>query len=558
MSKKRLGFVSLLAVVVLVGAACQRQPAEKAPSEQKAKGGTFSVELHEPGQLDPAQSDDSEETIVTRNIFEGLVTYDSTTAATKPGVATKWEVNSDSTVWTFTLRKDAKFSNGEKVTADSFIRGWNRSTAPPTPEGEDIAPIGYHLADIAGYDDHHGTDETPGTGKGLTGLKAKDDYTLEVTLARPDPEFAIKTGHTAFFPLPSQATIDGQKPSFSEFPIGNGQFMLKGPEPWKHDQSITMIPSPNYKGGRNPSLLDEVIFKIYADLDTAYLEWQAGNLDYIRVPPTKTAEARSQYKDRLLEEPTSVLTYMGVTLKKPPMDNKKFRQALSMAINRQEIIKAIFDNSQVEARGIIPPVMPGYRKEGPCQYCKFDPAKAKQLLQESGVKVEGPIVFAFNAGAGHEQWTAAAADQIKTNLGIDVKLEAVTGFSKNFIPRLRKGEVTGLFRLGWGMDYPTPQNFLKPLFGTEAIGQDNLSEYSNKAFDDLIAKAATQEDPADRIKTYQQAEDIIVEDLPVLPMWFRISVRLANLQKWGGLQVNPFDDASIETVYLKKAAGPSS
>jgi len=558
-TRLRFGFAGLLLTVALLATACPKTATTTPPppTTDKAKGGILRLELSEPAQLDPAQSDDSEETVVTRNIFEGLVTYDSKTAATLPGVALKWSANADSTVWTFNLRKDATFSNGEKVTAESFIQGWNRATAPPTGE-EDTSPIGYHLAGVEGYKTHFGEgDKTPptvGDGKGLSGLKAVDPYTLQVTLSSPDPDFAIKTGHTVAYPLPSQAAIDAQKPSFSEFPIGNGQFMLKGPEPWKHDQEIRAIPNPTYKGGREPSVLEEVVWTIFPDFDTMYLQWVKGNLDYIRVPPAKTEEAQTTYKAKLLTVPTTVLTYVGTTIKKPPFNNKKVRQAFSMAIDRAAIIKAVFNDTQVVAQGIQPPVMPGFRKEGPCKYCRFDPVAAKKLLAESGVKLTEPLVLAFNTGAGHEDWVQAVKDQLQTNLGVSVTLEPVTGFSKNFIPRLRAGKVNGLFRLGWGMDYPTPQNFLAPLFGTAGIGHDNHTEYSNPAFDNLLTEAATKPNVADRIKLYQQAEDLVLEDMPIIPMWFRISYRLANIDKFGGLGVDPFDDPSIATVFLKKTA----
>ena len=545
-------------VFVLIAAGCERQPQQQGPepTEERAQGGVLRLELHEPAQLDPAQSDDSEETVVTRALFEGLVTYDEESAEVQPGVATKWEKNDDATVWTFTLRKDAMFSNGENVTAQSFIDGFNRSTSPVTGE-DDTSPIGYHLAGIEGYKKHFGDAEadppTVGDGKGLSGLKANGDYELEVKLSAPDPEFYIKSGHTAFMPLPSKATVDAAKPSFSEQPVGNGQFMMKGEGAWKHDQEIRVVPNPEYKGGKEPTSLDEVVWFIYPDEDTMYLEWEKGNLDYIRTPPAKITEARTKYKANLLEEPTSVFTYVGMTIKKPPLNNPKVRQAFSMAIDRDAIIKAIFDNTQIPARSLIPPVMPGSRKNA-CEFCEFNVTKAKQLLQESGVDTSAPLTFAFNTGAGHENWVQAVKDQLQTNLGVKINIEPVTGFSRTFIPRLRAGEVNGLFRLGWGMDYPTPWNFLDPLFGTAAIGHDNLTEYSSPQFDAKIKEAATKDKVEDRIKLYQEAEDIVLTDMPIIPMWFRVSIRLAHTDRFGGLRVDPFDNPSVATAYLKKSA----
>lgn len=558
MRKRFLALFALLMVLSLVAAACQRKKAAAPKGDDRAQGGEFSLEISEPGQLDPAQADDSEETIITRYVFEGLVIYDEETSEVKPGVATKWEANDDNTVWTFTLRNaPSKFSNGEEVTAESFIRGWNRASSPVSGDA-DTSPLNIHLSGIEGFKKHFGDAEvdppTVGDGKGLSGLKAIDDSTLEVTLSTPDPEFYIKTGHLAFLPLPSQAAIDGAKPSFSERPIGNGPFMLDEAG-WVHDQQVRVVPNPEYNGGREPTSLDAVVYRIFPDNAAAYVEWKAGNLDYFRVTgPAELKEAQTTYKDRFIQRQTSLITYLGVTIKNPPFDKKEVRQAFSLAIDRQPIIDAVFLGTQKLADGWIPPTMAGYRKSA-CKYCEFDLPKAKDLLKKAGVDPTTlTITLAFNTGAGHEAWTQAVADQLQKNLGVKVNLEPVTGFSKNFIPRLRAGEVKGLFRLGWSMDYPTPQNFLLPLFGTAAIGHDNLTEYSNKEFDALLVKAGETKDEEDRIKVYQDAEDMILEDMPILPMWFRNSNRLASVDKFGGLGINGFDDPSISTIYLKKGA----
>lgn len=559
MRKSLQTLFALLMALALVAGACKKQTTTQQPTggEEKAKGGVLNLEITEPAQLNPAQADDSEETIVSKLLFEGLVVYDQKNAEVKPGVALKWTPSENNTIWTFDLRKDATFGNKEKVTAQSFIDGWNRASSPVTGE-DDTSPLNTFFAEVKGFKKHFGDSDvdppTVGDGKGLEGLKAVDDYTLQVTLDAPDPEFYLKTGHTAFQPLPSKAAQDAQKPSFSEQPIGNGPFELKGDPAWKHDQEIRLQPRPGYKGGWEPSLLDEVVFHIYPDQDTMYLEWEKGNLDYIRVPPGKIQEARTKYKDSTLEVPTSTITYVGATLKNAPLDNVKFRQALSLAINRKEIIASIFDNSQVEARSIVPPTMPGFRKDGPCKFCRFDVAEAKKLLQESGADTSKPMVLAFNTGAGHEQWVQAVANQLKTNLGLTVTPEPVTGFSRNFIPRLRAGTVTGLFRLGWGMDYPSPQNFLAPLFSKKGIGHDNLTEYDNPKFDELLDETSSKPNVRDRIKGYQEAEDIILNDMPIIPLWFRVSIRTAHLDRFGGLGVNPFDDPSVVTTYLKKGA----
>lgn len=538
---KRLGLVGLFMALALVASACQRTTGPGQPDIRQ--GGVFRVELSEPGSLDPPNGDDSEEIIITRNIFEGLVVYDDKTAETKPGVALSWTQNDDATVFTFTLRRDAKFSNGEPVTAQSFVRGWNRATSKS--ENTELA---YHLAGVKGYKENH----DDGTAQGLSGLRAVDDHTLEVTLSETDPEFVIKAGHTVFSPVPSDQVIASQQPSFDEFPIGNGPFMLKGPEPWKHNQEIRMVPNPDYVGGRPKPTLEEVVFQIFADIETAYLEWQAGNLDWTRIPPPKIREARAQYAGSVIEKTFAGLTYLSTVDNKAPTDNKLFRQAISMAVDREAINQAVFGGLQQPADSIVPPLIPGYR-QGACKYCKHDKDMAKQLFQQSGVNISGAFPLHFNSGAGHEQWMQAVADQIKTNLGIETELVGKTPFSE-YLGFLGSFETPGsapgsVNRLGWGMDYPTPQNFLFPLLHSSSA--DNHSYYRNPQYEGLLSNAAREKNTARRIAIYQQAEDIALEDMALIPMWFRVQIRLVNNDKYSGIDYDPFEDPTFTTIRLK-------
>jgi oligopeptide transport system substrate-binding protein len=535
-------FLGLVLASGLVAAACQ--PGQQAP--QVVGGGTFRVELSEPGALDPPHGDDSEEIVIVRNIFEMLVNYDDETAELGPGVATKWEANDDFTVWTYTLRDDAVFSNDEPVTAESFVRGWTRTTS----QAEE-AEIGYHLGGIQGYAEHF--EEGAPT---LSGVEAVNNTTFRVTLTEPDPEFVVKSGHTAFAPIPSDATIAGQKPSFAENPIGNGPFMLKQPEPWKHNQSVTMVPNPKYVGPRQKPVLDEVVFVILADFDTAYLEWQAGNLDWTRIDPAKLAEAEAQNAGKFLKQATAGFNYLAPNANKPPSDNKLFRQAVSLAVDREAINRSIFNGLQQPADSIVPPIMPGYRK-GSCKLCKYDPAMAKQLFQQSGVQLTGPLPLYFNAGAGHEGWMQAVSDQIKTNLGIETRLEGIQPFSAylGFLGSpLRAGAAPGsVNRLAWGMDYPTPWNFLWPLAHSKSA--DNHSNYTNPAFEAKIASANQERDEADRIKIYQEAEDILLEDMAFIPMWFRVQFRLVNTQQFTGVAMD-WNEWPTFTTMSRKATSP--
>lgn len=528
--------------VALFTAACGG--GEEAP--KITKGGTMRVETSEPDSLDANTSDDSEQIIVAHQLYRGLVDYNNRTAKTEPAMAERWEQNADATEFTFHLRKNAKFSNGEAVDANSFVRGWSRATSKTL-----ASPVAYHLAGIKGY-----ADQQSGKTTTLAGVQAVDASTFKVTLTASDAEFPVRTGHPVFSPAPSDATIAAQKPSWAEFPIGNGPFKLK--EPHKHNQSITLVPNENYYGPK--PFLNEVQYKIIADFDTAYTEWSAGNLDWTRIPGGKFTEAKAANPGKYIIRPTAGINYLSVSLKAKPTDNPDFIRAVSLALDRQAISNAAFAGLQVPATGIIPPALPGYRKPGagaPCDYCKFDVAAAKAALTKSGVRLTTPLLLSYNGGAGHEVWMQAVGKSLETNLGIKVKYEGFQPFSK-FIEFRQGAAANGLQRNAWGMDYPTPDNFLYPLFDSRSdsitAGGDNTTHYNNPAFDKLIDQARTEQDNSKRLKFYQDAEDLLFKDAATIPMWWRTQFRLAALDKFGGLTMNAFEEPTVETAFLKSAS----
>lgn len=542
-----------LTLIVLLASACGQTPSDDdggaSGGDQPTRGGLIRVESQEPGSLDPPLAAGSEDARIVRQLFDGLVGYNSKTAALEPRVATSWESNEDATEWTFQLREGTTFSNGEPVTAESFVRGATRSTSPDlynNPDG-----LGYHLNGVKGTAEH-----AAGTADNLPGVEAVDEKTLKFSLTSADAEFAVKAGHLPFYPVPSEEAIAGQKPSWAENPIGNGPFKMKGP--WLHNQTIELVRNDSYYG-KEP-YLDEVRFVIVPDQDTAYVNWQGGNLDWTRIPPPKLREAKEQNPGNYLVRDMAGINYLAFTLKQPPMDNKLFRQAVSMAVDRKAINDAVFFGLNTSATAMVPQLLPGSRVKGatgPCKYCKYDPAEAKRLFQESGVTIEKLTMY-FNAGAGHDEWMQAAAQQIANNLGIQVEAVAATAQftgGGGYTGWIKTGAPASLDRLGWTIDYPTPDNFLYPLFYSTT--EDNKSNYNNPDYDQLIEQARMETDEDARIKIYQQAEDLVLEDMPIVPMWWRTQFRLAKLDKFGGLAIDPFEDPTVREAYVKGGASSS-
>jgi ABC-type oligopeptide transport system substrate-binding subunit len=307
--------------------------------------------------------------------------------------------------------------------------------------------------------------------------------------------------------------------------------------------------------------VDEVLFKIFPDPDTSYLQWQAGNLDWTRLPPAKIPEAKAQNPGNYIIQDVGGINYLVVRYTLAPTSNKLFDQAISMSFDRQAISNAVFSGLNTPAAGIVPPLIPGSRSKGtsgPCKYCSYDPAKAQALFKQfkdGGGTVKEPFPMYFNAGAGHDAWMQAIANQIQTTLGFKVQAIAATSQftgAESYSKFIGKDAPASANRLGWSLDYPTPDNFLYPLFSTGS--PDNKAQYSNPTFDALIKQARAEPNADKRVKLYQQAEDIVLEDLPIIPVWWRTQIRLVKLNKWGGLGMDPYEDPTVRTVYLKAAS----
>ncbi|MDP9073502.1 MAG: peptide ABC transporter substrate-binding protein [Actinomycetota bacterium] len=511
-------------------------------------GGVFRLGITEPTAIDPANSQESEGQNVTKNLFDGLVRVDSKTAQLLPDVATTWDKNADCTMWTFHLGS-SKFSSGEAVTAQSFIDGMNR--AAQKAAASDTATF---MADVAGFDAVNG-----GTATTMSGLSAPDPATLVVALAKANCEFDKVTVQPVYLPVPKGTTPFDSKntTAYSDQPIGNGPFMMKGP--WQHKTSITLVANPNYAGPTPPHLA-EVDFTILPDasgISDEYKGFQAGTFDYSRIPTELLGQAKSTYdsQSEFLHQLTYGINYLGVQIKSAPFgpgsseQARHARLAVSYAIDRKSITSGVFNGFETPAIAIIPPPFKDfYLSDGSaCPECTFDVTKAKAEAQMGGLTPGTAISLEFNTGAGHEAWTSAVCDQLKTNLGVTCTPNG-TSFKQLLVDE-KAPNGTGLFRAAWSADYPSPIDFLKPLMGTGS--GDNRGLYSNPDFDKLLAQAEAAPNNADRIKLVQQAEQLgIGHDVGLIPLWYRDQYRLANSKKFKGIGIDFFENPTLSQISL--------
>jgi peptide/nickel transport system substrate-binding protein/oligopeptide transport system substrate-binding protein len=506
---------------------------------------TVSIQIAEPQHLIPTNTNESSGNQVLAALFTPLIKYD---AQNKPyEVGAESVTSTDNVVWTIKLKDGYTFHNAEKVTADSYINAWNYGAYSPNGQNNS-----YFFEKVAGYDDLQATDPD-GTGpkkapepkaKTLTGLKKIDDLTFTVTLSKPYSEFKTILGYNAFLPLP-QAAFSGPgviKDGFEDAPIGNGPFKMKGT--WQHDAKVEVERYDAYAGDKPKVAGAE--FRIYQQLTSAYADVLSDNLDVdVTVPTENLSTAATDLGDRFQQSPASAFQFVAFPTFQDEFSKPEVRKAISMAIDRDEIAKSIFKDSQISARSFVSPVVGGYRDDTCGEACEFDPAKAKAAYEAAG----GPkqIKITYNGDGGHKDWVDATCNQLKTNLGVDCVGAAEPKFA-DLLTKVKAKQPVGLIRMGWLMDYPSMENYLGPLYTTN--GSSNYYGYSNPDFDRLVQEGTVATTPDEAIKKYQEAEDILAKDMPVIPLRFGQNV-YAHSTKVKNVEVDLFqvvDMTKIEVV----------
>ena len=479
-------------------------------------GGSFSIHIAQPeNSLVPGNTNESEGGQVLDSLFTGLVQYNpETNQADFTGVARSIE-SEDQTTWTVALNDGWTFHDGTDVTASSFVDAWNYTAYSPNAQGNS-----YFFANIVGYEElqaPEGGGEPAATE--MSGLRVIDDLTFEVELAAPYVQWPTTVGYTAFFPLP-QAFFDDPE-AFGKQPVGNGEF--KADEEFVDDQGITLTRYDQY-GGEELANADEVRYVVYAEQDTAYTDLQAGELDILDIlPPDAIASAPDEFGDRFIETAQGDITSLGFPTYDQRFADPDVRKAFSMAIDRQAISDAIFDGTRTPATSYISPVVPGHRDDA-CEACELDVEQANELLDAAGFDRTEPVDLWFNAGAGHDAWMEAVGNQLRENLGVEYQLRGELQQSE-FLPLKDAQGMTGPFRDAWVMDYPVAENFLGPLYSSAALppAGSNYTFYSNPEFDAALLEGNAAADDEDAVAAYQAAEDILLEDFPAAPLFYRLN-----------------------------------
>ncbi|WP_077489975.1 peptide ABC transporter substrate-binding protein [Sinomonas mesophila] len=523
---KALGAAAALALAVSACAPGGGTPGgTEAPVDPNKVISAYSNEPQNP--LLPANTNEVYGGRVVELLFEGLRAYDPNG---KPVNALAESIETtDSQHWTIKVKQGATFTNGEAITAKTFVDSWNFAALSTNLQNNS-----FFFESIEGYpevsavtkttDAEGKTTSTPApTAQTMSGLVAKDDQTLEVTLLQPEADWSLRLGYSAFYPLPSAALADPK--AYGENPVGNGPYMMaKETGSWVHDQSISLVKNPDYEGPRKAKN-GGVTFKFYTDPGPAYTDLQADNLDVSDVLPSNALKTyTTDFPDRNATKPTATNSTLNIPGYNPNFQGeagKLRRQALSHAINREEIAKVVFNGTRTPAKAYVPPVIEGFKADVPgSEVLTYDPAKAKDLWAQAEAiqpyDASKPILIASNTDGGNKEWVDAVSNNFKNNLGIQAEIQPFAKFAE--VLDLRKTQsLVSLTRAGWQGDYPSMYNFLGPVWATDA--SSNYEKYSNPEFDRLLREGLTSDTTEGANAKFNQAQEILFEDLPGLPLW---------------------------------------
>ncbi|MDX1621057.1 MAG: ABC transporter substrate-binding protein [Nitriliruptorales bacterium] len=492
------------------------------------RGGTLRYALsNDPQAIDPRFVADDEGRVVVDAMFDSLVALDDDLEAV-PAAAESWEMSEDATRFEFTLREGATFHDGSPVTAQDFVRAFNR-VADGTADPRSF--VAYQLAQVAGFE------AAQREGAPLDGVEAVDEHTLVITLTEPFAEFIEVLADPSLGPVPAGA--DESPGPFGRAPIGNGPFQLSGE--WAQGDFIRVARFEDYVGERTP-WLDEVVFQIYADdpeQRSQYAAFEDGRLHVAEVPASRLQDAMSEpgpspdgYSGPgVLTGPTATVYFYGFNTEQPPFDDPNVRRAVSLLIDREAIVEEITNETRQVADAIIPPPLAAHQ-EGACTFCDYDPERALQYWRgqpdpspdatESASpppavdRGDRTLTIIHNEGRTHRAIAERIATALRETLEVDVSIESRE--LPEFIQALRAGEM-GIYRLGWQADYPSAGSFLHPLFSSDEDNLDNLSRYRDEQVDELLAQARAETDAEARIELYRQIERHVLDRAVIAPIF---------------------------------------
>ena len=508
MNRKLTLFLTLILVGAMVFTGCSSTTSKTGEKILRSNNSS------EPGSLDPALATGTHESWVLENVFEGLMTFDEKGELVN-GMAEDYKISEDGLTYTFTIRDDAKWSNGDPVTAEDFEFTWKRALDPET--AADYGTILYYIKGGEAFNTGEGTIDD-------VGVKALDEKTLEVTLEFPTAYFLELTAFYTYFPV--NKSVVESNPDWAKDPethISNGPFKLVK---WEHNAKIILEKNDLYYNAKKIKL-DGIDLDIIEDQNTAWQKYEGGEYDILVDIPTSVVNQLQNDGSKELSIGAQVGTYYyNINPDVKPLGNKKVRKALSMALDRETIVKDITQGGQIAAEGVVPYGLEDENgkefRDGTDNLIGYDPDEAKKLLEE-GLAEENMtiedfnkenIVLLYNTSESHKKIAQAVQEMWRTKLGIDIGLENVEFQVK--LDREKSGDYH-ISRAGWIGDFMDPMTMLDLWWSGSSFNDVN---YDNPEYDKLVLETKTTMDQKLRMDNFREAEKILMEDMPILPVYF--------------------------------------
>lgn len=491
--------------------------------------------------LDPHKIEGVPESNISRDLFEGLLISD-VDGKPSPGVAEKWD-NKDFKVWTFHLRKDAKWSDGTPVTAQDFVYSWQRLANPNT-----ASPYASYLQ----YGHIVNIDDIIAGKKPVTdlGVKAIDDHTFEVTLSEPVPYFYKLLVHSSVSPVPKAAVEKyGDKWTQPANIVTNGAYKLKD---WVVNERIVLERNTNYWDNAK-TVINQVIYLPISSEVTDVNRYRSGEIDmtYNNMPIELFQKLKKEIPNEVHVDPYLCTYYYEINNQKAPFNDVRVRTALKLAMDRDIIVNKVKNQGDLPAYSFTPPYTDGAKLVEP-EWFKWSQEKrneeAKKLLAEAGYTAEKPLTFdlLYNTSDLHKKLAIAAASIWKKNLGANVKLENQEW--KTFLDTRHQGNYD-VSRAGWCADYNEPTSFLNMVLSDSS---NNTVHYKSPAFDKLIADTLKVTDEAQRSELYSKAEQQLDKDSAIVPVYYYVNARLVKPWVGGYSGKDPMDNIHVKDLYIIK------
>ncbi|ELN2738716.1 oligopeptide ABC transporter substrate-binding protein OppA [Pluralibacter gergoviae] len=495
----------------------------------------------EPQSLDPHKIEGVPESNISRDLFEGLLVSDLD-GHPVAGVAEKWE-NKDFKVWTFHLRKDAKWSNGDPVTAQDFVYSWQRITDPKT-----ASPYASYLQ----YGHLLNVDDIIAGKKPTSelGVKAIDDHTLEVTLSEPVPYFYKLLIHPSTSPVP-KAVVEkyGDKWTQPANIVTNGAYKLTD---WVVNERIVMERNPQYWNNAK-TVINKVTYLPISSEVTDVNRYRSGEIDmtYNNMPIELFQKLKKEIPKEVHVDPYLCTYYYEINNQKAPFTDERVRTALKLGLDRDIIVNKVKNQGDVAAFGFTPPYTDGAKLTKPEWFGWTQEkrnAEAKKLLAEAGYTDAKPLTFnlLYNTSDLHKKLAIAAAAIWRKNIGVNVKLENQEW--KTFLDTRHQGTFD-VARAGWCADYNEPTSFLNIMISNSS---SNTSHYKSPAFDKIIADAIKATDEAQRSALYDKAEQQLDKDSAIVPVYYYVNARLVKPWVGGYTGKDPLDNTYTRDMYIIK------